>query len=77
MIFKRQTNLLTQNLFICTTGIMLENIYFYIPFYLCYILMVVLQVLFAQTALGIGRRYRRLNIALQNLFANGKIPHLI
>lgn len=44
------------------------NIRGYIPFYILYYIFMALQAQIAQTALGIGRRYRRLNIALQKKF---------
>lgn len=45
----------------------------YIPFYILYFIVMAIQMQFAQTALGIGRRYRRLNIALQAAFPKGTI----
>lgn len=41
----------------------------YVPFYVMYYVLMALQVQFAQTAIGITRRYRRLNTALRNIFA--------
>lgn len=34
-------------------------------------MLMALQVQFAQTALGLGRRYRRLNLAIQSAFPKG------
>lgn len=44
----------------------------YVPFYLMYYVLMALQIQFAQTAIGITRRYRRLNTALRNIFAISK-----
>ncbi|KAJ6636371.1 Gustatory receptor for sugar taste 43a, partial [Pseudolycoriella hygida] len=42
--------------------------YGYIPFYVLYYILMALHVQFANTALGLGRRYRRLNNALRQAF---------
>ncbi|CAO1442328.1 unnamed protein product [Diamesa tonsa] len=44
-----------------------ENVLGYIPFYILYYMMLTLQLVFAQTALGLGRRYSRLNNGLKNV----------
>lgn len=43
------------------------NVMGYLPFYVLYIVMMIFHVEFAQSAIGLGRRYRRLNNALRNL----------
>lgn len=43
----------------------------YTPFWVLYVFMAVLQVQYAQSALGIGLRYRWLNRALRNQFLSG------
>lgn len=43
----------------------------YIPFYILYYILMALHALFAQTAFGLGRRYRRLNNALRHAFPIG------
>lgn len=48
-----------------------HKLYWYFPFYALYMLMIVLQIQFAQAALGLGRRYRLLNIAVLNFTAQG------
>lgn len=42
----------------------------YFPFYFLYYTLMALQAQFAQTAHGLGRRYRRLNIAIQKAFVS-------
>lgn len=49
-----------------------SNVCAYIPFYILYFILMALHAQFAQSALGIGRRYRRLNNALQLAFPIGK-----
>jgi len=44
----------------------------YLPFYVLYYVFLSLQLQFANSALGIGRRYRRLNITLKNAFPESK-----
>lgn len=46
--------------------------YGYIPFYALYYILMALHIQFANTAVGLGRRYRRLNIALKKAFPIGK-----
>lgn len=48
----------------------------YVPFYLLYFILMALHIQFAQTAIGITRRYRRLNLAIRNIFAASKWPIL-
>lgn len=43
----------------------------YIPFYILYYILMALHIQFANTALGLGRRYRRLNNALTKAFPFG------
>lgn len=45
--------------------------YGYIPFYILYYILMALHIQFANTALGLGRRYRRLNNALTKAFPIG------
>lgn len=40
----------------------------YFAFYVLYFCLMALQTQFAQTAHGLGRRYRRLNLAIENAF---------
>lgn len=51
-----------------------EKIYIipYFPFYVLYYILIGLQTQFAQTALGVARRYRRLNMAVQSIFSMSK-----
>lgn len=51
-----------------------EKIYIipYLPFYVLYYILIGLQTQFAQTALGVARRYRRLNMAVQSIFSMSK-----
>ncbi|CAO1441570.1 unnamed protein product [Diamesa serratosioi] len=49
-----------------------ENVLGYIPFYILYYMMLTLQLVFAQTALGLGRRYSRLNNGLKNILKTGE-----
>ncbi|CAD7086982.1 unnamed protein product [Hermetia illucens] len=44
------------------------NVQWYIPFYGLYFILMGLHVHFAHSAVGLGRRYRRLNMALKNSF---------
>lgn len=48
------------------------NIQSYIPFYVLYYVLMGLHAQFTQTALGVARRYRRLNMALQSAFTLSK-----
>lgn len=41
----------------------------YFPFYFEYYVLMALHIQFAQTALGVQRRYYRLNLAIRNIFA--------
>lgn len=41
----------------------------YVPFYLMYYILMALHIQFAQAAIGITRRYQRLNAAIRNIFA--------
>lgn len=47
------------------------NVIYFTPVYILYILLIVLQLQIGLTALGIGRRYRRLNIILSKLSLRG------
>ncbi|XP_035912687.1 gustatory receptor for sugar taste 43a isoform X3 [Anopheles stephensi] len=44
------------------------NVLGYFPFYCLYYILMMFHVLFAQAALGIGNRYRHLNVALYEMF---------
>lgn len=44
----------------------------YFPFYLEYYILMALHMQFAQTAIGIQRRYHRLNLAIRNIFSLSK-----
>ncbi|XP_050326570.1 gustatory receptor for sugar taste 43a [Bactrocera neohumeralis] len=44
------------------------NVQWYIPFYSLYFILTGLQINFANTAFGLGRRFRRLNVMLRNSF---------
>lgn len=44
----------------------------YVPFYLMYYVLMALEIQFAETAIGITRRYQRLNTAIRNIFAISK-----
>lgn len=44
----------------------------YLPFYVLYFILMALQTQFAQTALGLARRYRQLNEALRSVFPSSK-----
>lgn len=48
-----------------------NNLYWYIPFYTLYIFLMTLQIQFAHTSWGLGARYRRLNFALRSIFLKG------
>lgn len=56
--------------FLATDDIHIQS---YFPFYLEYYILMALHVQFAQTALGIQRRYYRLNLAIKNIFSLSKI----
>lgn len=43
------------------TNNVMNNVYYFIPFWIMYVFLVTLHVQFLQSALGIGIRYRRLN----------------
>lgn len=49
----------------------------YFPFYLEYYILMALHIQFAQTALGIQRRYYRLNLAIRNIFSLSKIESFV
>lgn len=57
-------------IFAATEDIHIET---YFPFYLQYYILMALHIQFAQAALGIQRRYYRLNLAIQNIFSLSKI----
>ncbi|XP_058065769.1 gustatory receptor for sugar taste 43a [Anopheles bellator] len=53
------------------------NVLGYFPFYCLYYILMMFHVLFAQAALGIGSRYRDLNLALYEMFPQfNKVPHI-
>lgn len=47
------------------------NVSAYLPIYFLYYIIVVFQVQLAQTALGIGHRFQRINIILRTILLNG------
>lgn len=49
----------------------------YFPFYILYYVMMSLQIQIAQTALGVARRYQRLNMAIQSAFSLSEKGELI
>lgn len=49
-----------------------RNVFCFMPFYALYVFLMGLQIQFAQSTFGIGRRYRRLNRALDATFRSGK-----
>lgn len=51
------------------------EIYCFMPFYVLYVFLMGLQIQFAQSTFGIGRRYRRLNEALEAAYPVGKYPY--
>lgn len=53
-----------------------RNLFCFVPFYALYILLMGLQIQFASSTFGIGRRYRRLNVALEATFSAGKLTVL-
>ncbi|EDS41373.1 gustatory receptor 43a [Culex quinquefasciatus] len=50
------------------TGALDANVLGYCPFYALYYILMMFHVLFAQSALGISNRFRRLNVALYQVF---------
>lgn len=44
----------------------------YLPFYVLYYIFMGLQTQFAQTVLGVARRYRRVNLTIQSVFSMSK-----
>lgn len=48
-----------------------NNLYWYIPFYTLYVFLMTLQIQFTHTSWGLGTRYRRLNFALNSIFLKG------
>ncbi|KFB43496.1 AGAP004727-PA-like protein [Anopheles sinensis] len=53
------------------------NVLGYFPFYCLYYILMMFHVLFAQAALGIGNRYRDLNVALYEAFPEfNRMPHI-
>lgn len=48
------------------------NVLGYCPFYALYYILMMFHVLFAQSALGISNRFRRLNVALYHVFPECK-----
>lgn len=56
--------------FVAAVNIHIES---YFPFYLQYFILMTLHIQFAQTALGVQRRYYRLNLAIRNIFSISKI----
>lgn len=51
-----------------------RNVFCFMPFYVLYVFLMGLQIQFAQSTFGIGRRYRRLNEALEAAYPVGKYP---
>ncbi|XP_028899050.2 gustatory receptor for sugar taste 43a-like [Zeugodacus cucurbitae] len=51
------------------------NIKWYIPFYLLYLVMIGFHILFANTAFGLGRRFRRLNAMLKCHYLSDSKPY--
>ncbi|KAJ6636370.1 Gustatory receptor for sugar taste 43a [Pseudolycoriella hygida] len=49
-----------------------NNLYWYIPFYTLYVFLMTLEIQFAHTSWGLGTRYRRLNFALNKMFLKEK-----
>ncbi|EAA13258.5 AGAP004727-PA [Anopheles gambiae str. PEST] len=53
------------------------NVLGYFPFYCLYYILMMFHVLFAQAALGIGNRFRHLNVALYEMFPEfGRTPRI-
>lgn len=48
-----------------------NNVSAYLPIYFMYYIILVFQVQLAQTALGIGHRFERINIILRTILLNG------
>lgn len=62
------------NIYISTyPGPIERNVICFVPFYALYIFLMGLQIQFASTTFSIGRRYRRLNMALETAFLVGKL----
>lgn len=59
----------------CTAFV--PKLFNYFPFYMLYIMMAVLQIQYAQAAVGLGNRFRWLNVALQNTSTRGTLKHTI
>lgn len=59
----------SNRIFAATEDIHMET---YAPFYLEYYILMALHIQFAQTALGVQRRYYRLNLAIRNTFGMSK-----
>lgn len=53
------------------------NLGSYLPFYVLYFILMGLQAQFAQTALGLARRYHQLNIALKSSFPKSNAFHFL
>ncbi|XP_018786256.1 PREDICTED: gustatory receptor for sugar taste 43a-like [Bactrocera latifrons] len=51
------------------------NVKWYIPFYLLYFVMIGFHILFANTAIGLGRRFRRLNVMLRCQYLSESKPY--
>lgn len=52
-------------------AILANNVSAYLPIYFMYYIIMVFQVQLAQTALGIGHRFERINIILRTILLNG------
>lgn len=52
------------------------NIQWYIPFYSLYFILTVLQLNFAHSAFGVGRRFRRLNLAMKRYYLPNELPEV-
>lgn len=52
-------------------AILANNVSAYLPIYFMYYIILVFQVQLAQTALGIGHRFERINIILRTILLNG------
>uniref|UniRef100_A0A182PZE1 Uncharacterized protein n=1 Tax=Anopheles farauti TaxID=69004 RepID=A0A182PZE1_9DIPT len=64
--YKRNVYLIVYSM--CLVFCLGANVLGYFPFYCLYYILMMFHVLFAQSALGIGNRYRDLNIALYEMF---------
>lgn len=69
----RMTNKIKANLESQNKDIGEINMGNYLPFYVLYFILMALQAQFAQTALGIARRYQQLNEALRSIFPPSKL----